>query len=137
MKQSKIWLWVVCLLIATLGCGLTVKSNPIWIDKAVVTGEIDATGMPANETTEFSPDQPVVYCFVAGHGGDNITVRLKWYRGDELLMDHLVPLGPNQHNYGYLQLKPGGRWKPGEYRVEVLLVDDPPLKVVTFTIRDE
>jgi hypothetical protein len=131
------WLLIPCLLAAAaLGCGgLIVKSNPIWIDKVVITGEIDSQGMPVNESEVFTTEQPVVYCFVAGRGSDSIPVRLKWYHGDELFIDQTVNLGPRQHNYGYLRLQPGQHWPPGEYRVEVALVDAP-LKTVHFSIRD-
>ena len=131
------WLLVPCLFAAAaLGCGgLTIKSSPIWIDKVVITGEIDSQGMPVNESEVFTSEQPVVYCFVAGRGSDSIPVRLKWYHGDELFVDQRVNLGPRQHNYGHLRLQPGQHWPPGEYRVEVALVDAP-LKTVHFSIRD-
>lgn len=130
------WLLVPCLLVAvTLGCGgLTVESNPIWIDKVVVTGEIDSQGMPVSESDVFTPEQPVVYCFVAGRGSDSIPVRLKWYYQNTLIFDQTVNLGPSRHNYGYLRLQAGQRWPTGEYRVEVGLVDKP-VKVVYFSVK--
>ena len=133
--QNVLMLMLFLLIAATLGCGgLTVQSNPIWIDKVVVTGEIDNQGMPVNESSVFSADQPIVYCFVAGRGSNNIPVRLKWYHEDQLISDYTMNLGPNHHNYSYLRLNPGQRWPLGEYRVEVALVDKP-LKVVRFSVK--
>ena len=130
-------LLMLFLLIATaLGCGgLTVQSNPIWIDKVIITGEIDDQGMPMNESDVFSPDQPIVYCFVEGRGSDNISVRLKWYHEDQLISDHTMNLGTKHHNYAYLRLNPRQRWPLGEYRIEVALVNAP-VKVVRFSVKD-
>jgi hypothetical protein len=122
------------MIVLTLGCGgVILQSNPIWIDEAVITGEIDKQGKPVGESSVFPPDQPIIYCYVAGRGSDNIPVRLKWYHEDTLLGDQTISLGPARHNYGYLKLKPGKQWPLGKYRVEVGLVDGA-IETVEFSI---
>ena len=129
------WFVLFLLITTAVGCGsFTVQPNAIWIDKVVVTDEIDNQGMPVNESSTFSADQPIVYCFVAGRGSNNIPVRLKWYHEDQLISDYTMNLGPSYHNYSFLRLNPGQRWPLGEYRVEVTLVDKP-LKIVHFSIK--
>ncbi|MBN1221487.1 MAG: hypothetical protein JXM69_21380 [Anaerolineae bacterium] len=132
IRQLRIWVFMLIML--TLGCGgLTLQSNPIWIDEAVITGEIDNQGKPVGESGVFSLDQPIIYCYVAGRGSDSIPVRLKWYYEDDLLLDQTISLGPARYNYGYIKLKPGKQWPLGKYRVEVGLVDGA-IKTVEFSI---
>jgi hypothetical protein len=133
IRQLSIWFSVLTI-IFTLGCGgFTFQSNPIWIDEAVITGEIDEQGKPVGESNVFSLDQPIIYCYVAGRGSDNIPVRLKWYHEDDLLGDQTISLGAARHGYGYLKLKPGKQWPLGKYRVEVGLIDGV-IKKVEFSI---
>lgn len=122
IRQLSIWIFTLTIVLGCCG-GLTLQSNPIWIDEAVITGEIDNQGKPVGETNVFPPNQPIIYCYVAGRGSDSIPVRLKWYHEDSLIADQTINLGPAHHNFGYSKLKPGHQWPLGKYRVEVGLVD--------------
>jgi hypothetical protein len=103
----------------------------IMITDVILTTGLDAQGRPVDNVTRFDPSVGRIYCVVTIDAPKPISLGMRWYFGDTLIMDQAQTV----NNSGYMSIyrKDGTPFPEGQYRVEIYLAKEPS-RTVYFTV---
>ncbi len=113
------------------------RSGAIYIEEPIMAKGADDQGNPKEPTSIFTTADKRIYCTVAIRGPDHVKLGARWYYGDKLIgTEQWIDLGTIHRGVWWLEMAPGRTFPPGNYRIEIFLVQAAD-KTVPFKVVDK